>query len=103
MTDIRDRVFLEATLWSQSEKVGTDLRKKGKQARCVTLKVRYADFSTITRSHTLQENVSTDQAIFETGVKLLEQALTLEMQAVRLIGIGETLLTVPCCGHHHLL
>jgi DNA polymerase IV len=86
--DTRDRVFLEATLWAQSEKVGADLRKKGKQARCVTLKVRYADFSTITRSHTIRENVGTDQAIFETGVKLLEQALTMEMQAVRLIGIG---------------
>ncbi|MDP2919560.1 MAG: hypothetical protein Q8O43_05005 [Dehalococcoidia bacterium] len=93
--DTRDRVLLEATLWTQSEKVGADLRKKDKQARCVTLKVRYADFSTITRSHTLRENVGTDQAIFETGVKLLEQALTMEMQAVRLIGIGVSNLVEP--------
>ena len=93
--DTRDRVFLEATLWAQSEKVGADLRKKGKQARCVTLKVRYADFSTITRSHTLRENVSTDQAIFETGVKLFERALAMEMQAVRLIGIGVSNLVEP--------
>ncbi|MFC1995952.1 DNA polymerase IV [Chloroflexota bacterium] len=86
--DTHDRVFLQATLWEQSEKVGADLRKKGKQARCVTLKVRYADFSTITRNHTLRNNVGTDQAIFETGVRLLETVLKMEIQAVRLIGIG---------------
>jgi len=85
--DTRDRPFLEATLWAQSEKVGADLRKKGKQARCMTLKLRYADFSTITRSHTLRESVDTDRAIFETGIGLLEQALAIEVQAVRLIGI----------------
>jgi DNA polymerase-4 len=86
--DTRYRSFLEATLWTQSEKVGADLRKKGKQAKCVTLKVRYADFSTITRSHTLRESIDTDQAIFETAIGLLDRALAMERQAVRLIGIG---------------
>ena len=86
--DTRDRSFLEATLWAQSEKVGSDLRKKGKQAKCVTLKLRYADFSTITRSRTLHEGIDTDRAIFETGIGLLERALAKERQAVRLIGIG---------------
>jgi len=86
--DTRDQSFLEATLWVQSEKIGADLRERGKQTRCVTLKVRYADFTTITRSHTLRESASTDQTIFETGVGLLERALAKEKQAVRLIGIG---------------
>ena len=86
--DTRNHSFLEATLWAQSEKIGADLREKAKQARCVTLKVRYADFTTITRSHTLRESVSTDQMIFETGIGLLERALVMEKQAVRLIGIG---------------
>ncbi|MDO8578756.1 MAG: DNA polymerase IV [Dehalococcoidales bacterium] len=93
--DTRDRPFLKATLWRQSEKVGADLREKGKQARCVTLKLRYADFTTITRSRTVQENVGTDHAIFETGTELLEQALTVEKQAVRLIGIGVSNLVEP--------
>jgi len=86
--DTRDGSFLEATLWTQSEKVGADLRKAGKQAKCVTLKLRYADFSTITRSHTLRESVDTDRSIFETGIGLLEKALAMERQSVRLIGIG---------------
>ena len=75
--------------------MGADLRQKGKQARCITLKLRYADFTTITRSHTLRENASTDQAIFETGAGLLEQALTVERQSVRLIGIGVSNLVEP--------
>jgi DNA polymerase-4 len=54
----------------------------------VTLKIRYADFTTITRSHTPRENVSTDQAIFEEGIGLLNRALVMKRQAVRLIGIG---------------
>ncbi|MEE8471670.1 MAG: DNA polymerase IV, partial [Dehalococcoidia bacterium] len=93
--DTRDRVLLEATLWAQSEKIGADLRRKNRQARCVTLKVIYADFSTITRSHTPRENVSTDRAIFETGARLLAQARSKESQAVRLIGIGVSQLVEP--------
>jgi len=86
--DTLDLEFLKANLWNQSEKIGADLRRKGKQARCVKLKVRYADFTTITRSHTLRENISTNQAIFQTGVNMLEQILKTERRGVRLIGIG---------------
>ncbi|MBI4283989.1 MAG: DNA polymerase IV, partial [Chloroflexi bacterium] len=50
--DTRDRSFLKATLRYLGERVGADLRGRSKQARCVTLKLRYADFTTITRSHT---------------------------------------------------
>ena len=86
--DTRNYSFLEATLWAQSERVGADLRKQGKQAKCVTLKLRYADFSTITRSHTLRHSVGTDQEILETGIGLLNGVLETERKAVRLIGIG---------------
>ena len=93
--DTHDRLLLEATLWAQSEKVGYDLRRKGKEARCVTLKLRYGDFSTITRSHTLHEGLSTDKQIFETGIKLLDKALAVQRQGVRLIGIGASHLVEP--------
>lgn len=86
--DVLDRSVLEATLWIQSEKVSADLRKEGKHAKCVTLKLRFADFTTITRSHTLRESINTDQSIYETGIRLLNKALSEENQAVRLIGIG---------------
>jgi len=86
--DTRDSSFLKATLRYLSERVGSDLRQKGKLARCVTLKLRYADFTTITRQHTLSQASDTDQTIFDTGSKLLRKELSKEKQAVRLIGIG---------------
>ena len=93
--DTKDRSFLKATLRYLSERVGADLRQQGKQARCVTLKLRYADFTTISRSKTLQQTTDTDQTIFDTGVQMLEKALAQAKQAVRLIGIGVSNLTEP--------
>jgi DNA polymerase-4 len=86
--DIRSRAFLEATLRYLSERVGSELRQQGKQARCVTLKLRYADFATITRSRTLEKAIDADQTLFATGQRLLEKALSQEKRAIRLIGIG---------------
>jgi len=91
--DIRDRSLLKATLGYLSERVGAELRQKGRQAGCVTLKLRYADFSTITRRHTLMKATDADQTIFNTGLKLLTTALSQEKQLVRLIGIGVSNLT----------
>jgi len=93
--DTRDRSFLKATLCYLSERVGSNLRQQGKQARCVTLKLRYADFTTITRSQTLTQASDTDRAISDTGLKLLNKALAQEKQPIRLIGIGVSNLTEP--------
>jgi len=86
--DSQDHSFLESVLWSQSEKIGAELRKIGKQAGCVVLKLRFSDFSTITRSKSLQKSIDTDKTIFEVGIKLLDRAVKNDKQAVRLIGIG---------------
>jgi len=93
--DISGRPVLESTLRYLGERVGADLRRRGRQARCVTLKLRYADFTTITRSHTLPHPTDADQAIFDTGVGLLGAALAGQKQPVRLIGIGVSNLTEP--------
>jgi len=86
--DAKDRSLLKATLRYLGERVGADLRRQGKQTRCVVLKLRYADFTTITRSHTLPQTTDSDQTIFDTGTKLLNRELSLQKQPVRLIGIG---------------
>jgi DNA polymerase-4 len=86
--DTRNPAFIKATLRYLSERVGSDLRQKGKWARCVGLKLRYADFTTITRQQTLPQADDADQTIFETGLNLLKKELSGEKQAVRLIGIG---------------
>ena len=88
-------VFLRATLRYQSGKVGADLRKLGKQAKCVSIKVRYADFTTITRQMALTQPTNVDQTIFQIGNDLLQNAIVGERQALRLIGIGVSNLSEP--------
>jgi len=63
--DISDRPRLEATLRYLSERVSNTLRQQGKQARSVTLKLRYSDFTTITRRCTLSQASDADQTIFD--------------------------------------
>ena len=94
-TDTKDQSLLKATLSYLSERVASQLRQWGKQARCVTLKLRYADFTTITRHHTLRQATNTDQTIFNTGFQLLERALSQQKQPIRLIGIGVSSLIEP--------
>ncbi|HLB28412.1 MAG TPA: hypothetical protein VJK47_04285, partial [Dehalococcoidales bacterium] len=55
----------------------------------------YADFTTITRSQTLPEAADSNEIISLTGARLLEKALALEKQPVRLIGIGVSNLVEP--------
>ena len=86
--DTGDRSLLKATLRYLSERVGSELRQQGNQARCITLKLRYADFTTITRSRTLRQASDADQTIADIGLELMEKALAQGKQPVRLIGIG---------------
>jgi len=94
-TDTEDQSLLKATLTYLSERVGSELRQRDKQARCVTLKLRYADFTPITRNHTLTQATNTDQTIFNTGFQLLNRALSQQKQPIRLIGIGVSSLIEP--------
>jgi DNA polymerase-4 len=86
--DTRNIAFLKATLRYLSERVGGDLRQKGKLARCIALKLRQADFTTITRQQTLSQPTDADQTIFDTGFRLLKREFPREKQPIRLIGIG---------------
>ncbi len=86
--DSVDAAFLSATLHYLSERVGAEIREKGKLARCVTLKLRYADFTTITRQQTLSPPTDAHQALFDAGQKMMEKELTRQKLPVRLIGIG---------------
>jgi len=86
--DTRDTTLVQATLRYLSERVGSELRQKGMLARCITLKLRDANFTTVTRQQTLPQPADADQAIFETGLKLLKNEIPRSKQAFRLIGIG---------------
>jgi DNA polymerase-4 len=93
--DTHDIVFLSSTMHYLAEKVGADLRELGKQAKCVSIKVRYAEFTTITRQRTLPQQTNLDQMIFQTGNELMQKAMTADRQAIRLIGIGVSSLSEP--------
>lgn len=93
--DTHDPVFLSATLRYQAEKVGADLREVGKQAKCVSIKVRYSDFTTITRQRTLIQMTDLDQTIFQIGNELLQKSLADNRLAIRLVGIGVSSLSEP--------
>ena len=86
--DTLDRSFLLGMLRYLSEKVGAELRKMGRQAQVVSLKLRYNDFETLTRQRHLLHTTNADQVIFETGKELMDGLLASRLKLVRLIGIG---------------
>ncbi len=83
--DTHDVDLLRATLRGQSERVGRELRGAGYAGRTVTLKLRFADFSTITRAHT--DDPTQDGLVIYRRVESLFARVTLK-QAVRLIGLS---------------
>jgi DNA polymerase-4 len=85
--DTLDRSVLQAILRYLCERVGAELRQQNKQAKSITLKLRYADFDTINRSHSSAEAVDSDEVIFTTAARLLEKALAGKQKLVRLVGV----------------
>lgn len=84
--DTADAVKLEATLMRLSEMVGRRLREAGLFARTLQLKLRYKDFTTITRAHSLASATQLDTEIFE-QIRLLFQRNWKRGSEVRLLGV----------------
>ncbi|MBX3093871.1 MAG: DNA polymerase IV [Cryobacterium sp.] len=83
--DVADPDVLRRELLRQATKVGVRLRAHGVTARTVVLKLRYADFTTISRSHTLTDATDLGRRIYE-EVRALYESLG-EHRPVRLIGV----------------
>jgi DNA polymerase IV len=84
--DTCDTVKIEATLARLSEMVGRRLREHGLSARTVQLKLRYSDFSTITRAHSLARGTQLDTELFEEIRELFRHNWQAGM-TVRLLGV----------------
>lgn len=82
--DIIDKDELTSVLSHISEKVGYRLRRTGYHARTLTIKVRYPDFKTVTRSKTT-DRIYTDWDIFELALDLYNSLKN--RRPVRLLGI----------------
>ena len=85
-TDTTDDGLLRRELLRLSHRTAGRLRGSGMVARTVALKLRFADFSTITRSRTLQTPVDSAQLIYGVALQLLE-SLGPRAMAVRLVGV----------------
>jgi len=85
--DITDSDFLRQVLESQLLDLQRRLTESQLRARTIVLKLRFADFTTITRSHS-QSDYSSQMEFLKQAVRLLNNQLPLP--PVRLIGLGVT-------------
>jgi DNA polymerase-4 len=98
--DTCDPAQILATLSYLSEKVAGELRELGARAKTITLKLRYSDFKTITRSLTLGDPTDDECELFRVGKMLFERSYTRRVR-IRLIGIGASNLSSagwPACA-----
>jgi DNA polymerase-4 len=84
--DVTDIARLRSELLRQCDDVAVRLRRAGLVGRAVSLKVRYTDFSTVTRSRTLAEPSNVGRRIFDEALESFE-ALAAHGIRVRLIGV----------------
>jgi DNA polymerase IV len=84
--DTADANQLEATLMRLSEMVGRRLREANLHARTIQLKLRYKDFTTITRAHSRAQPTQIDGEIFE-EVRALFRKNWKRGSQVRLLGV----------------
>ena len=89
--DLRDPARMSAEVDLLAARVASRLRTQGLAGRTITLKVRFADFTARTRSHTHPEAVDGTAAITRTARRLLAEVDTLTWSnagGVRLLGVG---------------
>jgi DNA polymerase-4 len=98
--DTDDRARLDTTLRRHAERVARELRAAGVAAARVTLKLRFADFHTITRSHTAEPTQDGLELFRRAAVLLGREPLP---RPVRLIGLSASALGPATTGQLGLL
>jgi DNA polymerase-4 len=84
--DTSDRAEVRAMLYSLTERAARQLREEGLLARCVTVRVRYADFQTVTAARTLPALTDQDKVFYEIALEQVERLMIRRMQ-IRLVGV----------------
>jgi DNA polymerase-4 len=95
--DVADLGELEIAILEQAERVAERLRKRKLFGRTVFLKLRYDDFSTVTRRKTLVLATRLADVIHEEAKKLLRERSEAGKRPIRLVGVGMAGL-VPAAG-----
>ena len=84
---------MEEVLWRLAEDLGSRLREESRYARCISIKIRYDDFKTLTRARTLSAPTCFDREIFAVAVALLHKNVT-PGKKIRLLGVAASGLLV---------
>lgn len=92
--DVRDDKTLEKTIREQSAEVARQLRKNELAGSTIKLKIRWPDFTTLTRQITLNHRTDLAEEIAEAALKLMK-SVRKPNQYVRLIGVGVSGLGTP--------
>ena len=92
--DVRDDKVLEKTIREQSAEVARQLRKNELAGSTIKLKMRWPDFTTLTRQTTLNHRTDQEDEIAEAALKLMK-SVRKSNQFVRLIGVGVSGLGAP--------
>ncbi len=86
-TDIEDQEIILREFLRLTEKATARMRSKDMSARTISIKVRFADFKTISRSKTFALPMSGTKEVFEVA-KSLFISLKLDRARIRLVGVG---------------
>ena len=92
--DVATRAELSTEGRAMAARVAERLAQRGRVARTVTVKLRYSDFTTVTRSRTLEHTTADPVAIWRAAATLIGGALRERDAPLRLLGVGVTGLTV---------
>jgi DNA polymerase-4 len=101
-TDVDDPDVVRRELLRLSERTAARLRSSRQVGRTISIKVRFADFTTITRSRTLSEATDVSRHIYDTARALFDN-LGLERARLRLIGVRVEGITDAGTQTHQLL
>ena len=87
--DVDDPAYIHRELLKLSDRTAARVRAAGMVGRTITVKVRFSDFTTITRSRTLRDPTDVSRDIFATALALYD-GLGLQRVRLRLVGVRMT-------------
>lgn len=95
-TDVDDPAVIHRELLRLAERTAVRLRATAQVGRTVSIKVRFADFTTLSRSRTLPSATDVGRTVYDTG-RMLFDGLGLQRARLRLVGVRVEGLT-PAAG-----
>ena len=94
LQDTADRKILRATLREQAGQIADELEEKRLAAKTVQVRVRYSDFTTLTRQLTFEDSTAEADVIYRFACHLLARH-KLVNRPLRLLGVGVSNLVPP--------